>query len=200
MLRVEAWKALTFRTMRELSTGTDREFYFALGHPILVPPRIRGSCLIQFSGSFIEETLENVAWWSIPDTGALSAGFLREDEISAPPTSWRNNQKSLKYFLDEIHRKEALRTSFLDREPILGANADLLTSRGINVPSSSAVDTGWWLYEVVLQRLDGGIRNDHIHSLHIPKTMSYPVRKFFDIDKKKIHHFNPHFGIESIRI
>jgi hypothetical protein len=199
MPRVFAWKALTYRTLLELSGGTQNNFYYALGLTPVVAPQVRGSCLTQFSYEFVKSSISEVNWWAIPDTGAISAGFIGDRESDHASSRWQNDRDSLDFFLDVLNGDEGLCSSVLNHVPIVGSKAEALEIAGIAVPRPDMLDARWWLYEIQLNGFAGGLRNEHIVALHIPRTMRREVNRLLDVDSQKVKYFNPHFGFESMK-
>jgi hypothetical protein len=199
MLRVEGWKALTFRTLKSLLLGTDGEFYYSLGKPVLNPPKLRGSCLVRFSGHFVDETVAACSWWSIPDSGALDAGFASESIASSPSLAWRNSGDTLAHYLSAAKQDVGLNRALTRRTPIDSMLAQTLGHAGIAVPSATEMNARWWFYEVVVEKWEGCLSDAHVVALYVPRTLRPYVREEFpSLDPKKLQNLNPFLGMESL--
>jgi len=199
MLRVEGWKALTFRTLKGLLLGTGGGFYYSLGTPVLNPPKVRGSCLVRFSDNFVNETAEICSWWSIPDSGALDAGFTSQSIGSAPSLAWRNSGDTLAHYLSAAKQDVGLNRALTRRSPIDSTLAQTLGQAGIAVPWATDTDNRWWFYEVAVEEWERRLSDAHVVALHVPRTLRPYVRKEFpSLNPEKLHNLNPFRGIESL--
>lgn len=162
---------------------------------------MRGSCLIRFSDDFVDRTLHLTSWWSIPDSGAIDAGFIQPPIHMAATDAWRNSSVSLEKFIERSRKDSDLHKSVLARRPLVGNIANDLEEIGINVPDASETHPCWWFYEVAVANWREKLRVSDVKSIYLPRTLlPFVQRALPSLNHRQFRVLNQFLGLESIKI
>jgi hypothetical protein len=176
--------------------------YYTLGYPIINPPRIRGSIILQLNKSFLIDNQNFFGYGSPIDIGSIKYGYFK------PPGNTdkfiKNMTCNYQKFIELINELEKLPDNaishIINHERALEARPILLRFFDRNVVDFmfSCNDPHAWMLEFSLQ---GSylLRQNHIKKILYPNTYS-ETSLFTKLSNKlfgKTSVYNPKYGIEG---
>ncbi|RYU42115.1 hypothetical protein ERW49_18225 [Aliivibrio finisterrensis] len=190
-----------FNSLVNCDGNVNRIDYFSLGEPILDPPCLRGTIIIDFNFQFLLDNQDYFDYGSPIDVGSIKFGFIKiNSDVERFIESTKCNYNKFFNVIEKCSFKKSpfdMLSNHIFSMEYLEIIENYFQLSVVDLIKKSN-DPHTWLFEFCLKE-GYQLELEHINKIFIPNTYLFmsPFLELNKINSQKIVTYNPKYGIES---